>query len=109
MKSKIIKLSTFLAIASMTFSTHANTEKFIPTQISVESGHVYIWNSNYINTKGCVLSGAVKLNKDSLGFQEMYSMVLTAYTAQKPIGFWIRSCEPSPWGKTIATAYMSYM
>ncbi|GLQ76327.1 hypothetical protein EKN09_05435 [Vibrio penaeicida] len=109
MLSNTLKVVTLIALLVCTFSASANTEKYVPTQISVELGNVYIWNASYINTKGCDLSGVVKLNRDALGFQEMYSMVLTAYTAKKPIGFWIRSCESSPWGKTIPTAYMSYM
>jgi hypothetical protein len=87
----------------------ANTGQFVPDRISVEKGHVYISNPGYKNTKSCDIEGMVKLNKDSLGFQEMYSMALTATTAKKEIGFWISSCESSPWGKSIGTAYMSYM
>ncbi|NMJ87632.1 MAG: hypothetical protein EX285_07330 [Thaumarchaeota archaeon] len=98
-----------LLLISLSFFSHANTSKQIISSIQVEKGHVYIFNSNFINTKNCERSGVIKLDKDLPGFKEMYSMALTAFTARIPIGFWITSCGYSPWGDTVPVAYVSYL
>lgn len=93
----------------ISLNTYADTSSQMIERIQVENGQVYIYSKGFINTKNCQKADRVKLDKDSLGFKEMYSMALTAYTAKTPIGFWIKECGISPWRITVPVAYASYL
>lgn len=105
------KFSLFFAFFTFLISSNsfAHTSLQNIEKIQVELGNIYIVSKGFVNVKGCDSGNIVKLDKDSLGFKEMYSMALAAYTTKTPIGFWIKECGPSPWSKTVPVAYVSYL
>jgi hypothetical protein len=74
--------------------------------IHIENGDVYVKsNTTLPDPLSCGINTMVKLNKDDIGFKELYSMALTAYTSNKKIRFWLKSCDFAPWAGNVAKAY----
>ncbi|MBQ4836610.1 hypothetical protein [Pseudoalteromonas luteoviolacea] len=98
------------ALLCAPFISSANTGAFLIKHIQVEHGHVYMWGDGMQNPKNCDISGVVKLDKTKEGFDQMYSLALTAMASGKKIGFWASHCGATPWGgKNTNTAYAAYI
>ena len=82
--------------------------------MNVERGNIYIKMDPELNLSSCGDSTysktIVKIDVDSDGFSEMYSMTLAAYMAGQKVKFWIDGCSMSPWANTeIPNAYAAQL
>lgn len=93
----------------LSLPAYGNSGAFVISKITVENGNVYIYSDSISNPNNCELTNYVKIDRDSLGFKEMYGMALTAFTTSSKIGFWSAKCGVTPWGKTANVAYNSYL
>mgnify|MGYP000423375098 CR=1 FL=1 len=74
--------------------------------VHVERGHVYIFPVSAIpDDLECGYTDRIKLVPTDDGFDEMYSLALTAFAADRSVAFWLQACDPSPWGTPVAKAY----
>jgi hypothetical protein len=77
--------------------------------INVENGHVYIKMEPALDLSFCgdeeLSKTIIKIDKDSLGFDQMYSLALAAYISKQGVRFFIKDCGSSPWNKDIAKVY----
>ncbi len=95
-----------LMIISFNIFAGPGTGEFYIQEIRAESGSIYIYPKTELNNDlECEKNSPVKLEPDDLGFEQMFSLAITAQTTKQKIKFWLRSCVSSPWGKTVPKAY----
>lgn len=79
--------------------------------LSVEEGSVYIKTTPSFSSDFCgdsTLSATIlKIEKDSNGFNEMYSMALASFMSGQPIRFYFKECSNSPWQVDVVKVYSS--
>lgn len=103
MKIILLFLCSFIPLAAI---AGPSSGAFLIATIHIENGDVYVKSTSTLpDPLSCGINTMVKLNKDDIGFKELYSMALTAYASNKKVRFWLKSCDFAPWAGNVAKAY----
>jgi hypothetical protein len=69
----------------------------VPTRIDVERGNgVMIWGT-FGNNGNCSFSNRVYVPETHPQYDKVYALVLSAFTANKEVLFYIDDCQPVTW------------
>lgn len=93
-------------ILFMSFPMLASAVQFTLQEVRYDKKKVYLYpNETQVNKLECGAASPFVLEEAQDGFQEMYSMALSALVSGKKLQCWRSKCTSSTWGDTRPQVY----
>jgi len=102
MKYAMVILALFVCCTSYAAGW---TQFAVPTQVDIERGNGLMIYSSFGDPGDCVVDDRVYVRSTHPQYKEIYSAVLTAFSAGKQLQFYIHSCDTVIWYSAAPTNY----
>jgi hypothetical protein len=101
-------LCIFVAFSSA-LSAGGWSNSATPTRVDIERGNGFMVYGEFGNAGGCTSPNKFYVQKNHPQYSEIYSTVLTAFTAGKKVSAYIHGCNPVGWYSVDSVTYNTLM